>query len=53
LRTLAVWCLGRDCHHNGVIDVSRYGDDVPVPSFGTRLRIVILLRRPRWHNRQF
>ena len=28
---LGAWCLGRDCHHHGVIDVTIYSDDVPVP----------------------
>jgi hypothetical protein len=38
VRTLAVWCSGRGCGHHRVIDVERYGDDVPVPRFGPRLR---------------
>ena len=38
VRTLAAWCSGRDCHHSGVVDVERYGDDVPVPWFGPRMR---------------
>src|ERR1019366_5939813 len=37
-RSLAAWCLGRGCNHFRVLDVSGYPDDVPVPSFGTRLR---------------
>jgi hypothetical protein len=31
VRTLGVWCSGRGCGHHRVIDVERYGDDVPVP----------------------
>ena len=38
VQTLDVYCLGRDCHHHSVIDVSRYSDDVAVPSFGPRMR---------------
>jgi len=38
VRTLAAWCLGRGCDHFRVLDVSGYPDDVPVPSFGPRLR---------------
>jgi hypothetical protein len=38
VRTLAAWCLGRDCNHHRVLDVSAYPDDQPVPSFGPRLR---------------
>jgi hypothetical protein len=36
VRTLGVWCLARGCGHQRVIDVQRYGDDVPVPWFGRR-----------------
>ena len=28
VRTLAVWCLGRGCNHESVLDVSAYPDDV-------------------------
>src|SRR5674476_1039048 len=38
VRTLAAWYLGRGCDHFRVLDVSGYPDDVPVPSFGLRLR---------------
>jgi len=38
VRTLAAWCLGRGCNHFRVLDVSGYPDDLPVPSFGPRLR---------------
>jgi len=37
VRTLDAWCLGRDCHHHRVLDVSAMGDDIPVPSIGPRL----------------
>ena len=38
VRTLAAWCLDRSCNHHSVIDVNQFSDDVPVPSFGPRLR---------------
>jgi hypothetical protein len=38
VRTLGAWCLARGRDHHRVIDVERYGDDVPVPWFGPRLR---------------
>ena len=38
VRTLDAWCLGRDCHHHRVLDVSAMGEDVTVPSIGPRLR---------------
>ena len=41
VRTLAAWCLGRGCNHFRVFDVSGYADDVPVPSFGPRLRCML------------
>jgi hypothetical protein len=41
VRTLAVWCLGRNCHHQFILDVSTYADDVTVPSFGSRLRCAV------------
>ncbi len=31
VRPLGVWCLGRSCGHHRVVDVERYGDEVPVP----------------------
>jgi hypothetical protein len=37
VRTLAVWCGGRGCSHQSILDVSRYPNDVPVPSFGPRM----------------
>jgi hypothetical protein len=38
VRMLAAWCLGRGCDHHRVLDVSGYSDELPVPSFGPRLR---------------
>jgi len=38
VHSLGVWCLARGCDHHRVVDVERYGDDVPVPWFGPRRR---------------
>jgi hypothetical protein len=56
VRTLESWCLGRGCNHHGVVDVSRFGDDVPVPGFGPRMRCVECGHlgadvRPNWSER--
>jgi len=37
VRSLAVWCGGRGCNHQAVLDVSAFPDDVPVPMFGPRM----------------
>lgn len=37
VHTLAVWCGGRWCHHESVLDMTAYPDEVPVPSFGPRM----------------
>jgi hypothetical protein len=56
VRALAVSCLGRGCHHQCMLDMSRFGDDVTVPSFGPRLRCERCGRvgadvRPNWSER--
>jgi hypothetical protein len=53
VRTLATSCLGRGCNHHSILDVSGYSNDVPVPSFGLRLRCercgnVDADARPNW-----
>jgi hypothetical protein len=53
VRTLAVRCGALWCHHCGVLDVSAYSDDVPVPSFGPRMVCTVCGAigadaRPRW-----
>ena len=50
VRMLAVWCSGCGCGHHRVIDVEQYGDDVPVPWFGPRMRCGHLGAdaRPNW-----
>ena len=54
--TLAAWCLGRGCNHYRILDVSDYADDVPVPSFGSRLVCTVCGTigadaRPNWQER--
>jgi len=38
VRRLSIYCLGPDCHHQAVLDVDCYPDDMPVPAFGPRMR---------------
>ena len=38
VRSLGVWCQGRGCGHQSVVNADSYGDDLTVPSFGPRLR---------------
>jgi hypothetical protein len=52
---LAVWCDGLG-HHHGVVDVSGYPDDVPVPAFGPRMVCTVCGAigadaRPNWSER--
>ena len=56
VHTLTVWCLARDCNHRSTLDVSKYADDVPVPSFSPRLRCEVCGHlgadaRPNWNER--
>ena len=37
VRHLIASCLNDACHHQGLIDVSKYADDVEVPSFGSKI----------------
>jgi hypothetical protein len=53
---LIVYCLGRRCHRDTVLDVSEFPDDVPVPSFGPRMRCEVCGHvgadvRPNWSER--
>lgn len=38
VRSLSVYCLGHERHHQTVLGVSGYPDHVPVPAFGPRMR---------------
>jgi len=54
VRMLAVCCLR--CHHEAVLDVERYGDDVTVPSFAPRMvcttcGAIDADARPNWNER--
>jgi hypothetical protein len=45
----------RYCDHDAVIDVAAFGDDLPVPSFGPRLRCTVCGHlgadaRPNWSD---
>ena len=56
VRTLAVYCGGCQCHHEAIVDVSDYPDEVPVPSFGPRMvctvcRAIGADARPNWNGR--
>jgi hypothetical protein len=33
----SLWVVCDICHHEAVLNVDRYGDDVPVPAFGPRM----------------
>src|SRR5450830_1925671 len=55
VRTLAASCLGRDGNHHRVLDMSGYPGDLPVPSFGPRLRCEVCGHRgadvrPNWNE---
>ena len=55
VRMLAVWCKGRGQHFK-VLDVSSYGDYVPVPWFGPRMvcttcGAIGADARPNWQER--
>jgi hypothetical protein len=56
VRSLAVFCHGYACHHDAVIDVDHYGDDIPVPAFGLRMVCTVCgaigaNARPNWQER--
>ena len=55
-RSLAVHCLGHACHHDAVINVDGYADDLSVPSFGPRMVCTLYGAigadaRPNWKER--
>jgi hypothetical protein len=54
VQSLFVYCNG--CHHQTVLNVDSFGDDVTVPSFGPRMRcqrcgVVGADVRPNWNER--
>ncbi len=53
-RSLAIRC--ELCHHEAVLNVDAFGDDVPVPTFGPRMvctscGIIGAGARPNWRER--
>ena len=54
VRSLAVSCIR--CHHDAVLDVVAYSDEVMVPSFGPRMVCTVCGAidadaRPNWNER--
>jgi hypothetical protein len=56
VRTLAVYCGGSGCYHQAILNVARFDDDVPVPTFGPRIVCTVCGAigadaRPNWNER--
>jgi hypothetical protein len=56
VRRLAVYCGALGCHHEAVLDVSSYPDELPVPAFGPRMVCTVCGAigadaRPNWQER--
>ena len=56
VRRLAVNCGALGCHHEAVLDVGAYPDDMPVPAFGPRMVCTVCgaigaEARPNWQER--
>lgn len=56
VRSLAVTCGTLWCHHQAVLDVAAFADDMTVPSFGPRLVCTVCGAigadaRPNWNER--
>jgi len=56
VRRLIAYCHANGCHHEAVIDVEGWPDDIPVPSIGPRLRCQkcgnrSAEARPNWKER--
>ena len=54
--SLAITCGAVWCHHNAVLDVSGFADDVAAPSFGPRMVCTVCGAigadaRPNWNER--
>jgi hypothetical protein len=45
---LIAFCLNDTCRHQAIIDVSKYSDDIEVPSFQRRVKGGKCGRRGRW-----
>jgi hypothetical protein len=56
VRSLAVTCGALWCHHQAVLDVAGFADDVIVPSFASRMVCTVCGAigadaRPNWNER--
>ena len=56
VRSLAIHCGALHCHHEAILDVSAFSDDVTVPSFGPRMVCTVCgaigaEARPNWNER--
>jgi hypothetical protein len=56
VRSLSVRCHALGCNHESILDMSAYPDEIPVPSFGPRMRCLICGHRdadarPNWNER--
>ncbi len=52
----SLWVVCELCHHDAVLNVDRFDDDVSVPAFGprmvcTRCGIIGAFARPSWQER--
>ena len=53
VRSLAITCGALHCHHEAVLDVSAFANDVTVPTFGPRMVCMVCGAdaRPNWNER--
>jgi hypothetical protein len=56
VRSLAITCGALWCHHEAVLDVTAFADDVTVPAFGPRMVCTVCGAigadaRPNWNER--
>jgi hypothetical protein len=56
VRSLAITCGVLGCHHNSILHVSAFANDVTVPSFGPRMVCTVcgsigVDARPNWNER--
>jgi len=56
VRTLAVTCGALRCHHQAVLNVTGFADDLTVPAFGPRMVCTVCGAigadaRPNWNER--